>query len=267
MSDWRSYDGIADRYDHVASSRFRAVALKMWGRLRPSAGARLLDVGTGTGVVPRAASETGIELSLAVGADRAERMVSRATQEASWLRVLVCDAVALPFCDQSFDIATASFVLSHLREPHGMLREARRVLRASGAIAVSSWGPATDPFTAAWSECLAEAITRVQAERASSEVIPSESRFSEWGGLESALKEAGFSMVASDVAELHLAPSVAEFVRDRELTAGGRLGRSLLGTEEWARFTARVRTSLEGRFGPELCHSRRAFIAVARKIG
>jgi ubiquinone/menaquinone biosynthesis C-methylase UbiE len=265
MSDWRSYDQIAGRYDQVAGPRFRTVALKMWALLPTPADARVLDIGTGTGVVPLAAAESGRTPNLAMGGDRSHGMLVQARHRAPWLRVLVCDAVALPFHEQSVDIATASFVLSHLREPQRALRELHRVLKRPGAIAVSSWAPASDPFSAAWSDALAEAITRPQSARASWEVIPSEGHFSEAGRLESALDDAGFSDLVSDAVDFTLAPTVEQFVDDRELTAGGRLGLSLLGPGEWARFKARFRTVLENGFGPQLHYSRRAFIAVARK--
>ena len=264
MSDWRSYDGVADRYDEVAAPRFRAVARKMWALLPTPAGARTLDIGTGTGIVPLAAGE-GATPGLAVAADRSARMLARAREGAPWLRVLACDAIALPFHDRVFAIVTAGFVLSHLREPDRALREAHRVLRTGGAIAVSSWAPVSDPFSAVWSECLAEAITRAEAERAWSEVIPSEVRFSEGGRLESALRDAGFSAAACEAVDLDLALTVSQFADDRELTAGGRRARSLLGDEQWTRFKARVHAVIEGRFGPALRYSRRAFIAAGRK--
>jgi ubiquinone/menaquinone biosynthesis C-methylase UbiE len=265
MSDWRSYDQIAGRYDQVAAARFRVVALRMWALLPLTPDARILDIGTGTGVVPLAAVESGRTPTVAVGGDRAQEMLVRGRQCAPWLRVVVCDAVALPFRDEGVDIATASFVLSHLREPSRALREIRRVLKPQGATAVSSWAPASDPFSAAWSDALAEAITRPEAERASREVIPSEAQFSEAGRLESALGDAGLSVTISDTVDLTLTPTVEQFVDDRELTPGGRLGLSLLGPEEWARFKARFRTTLESRFGSPLRYSRQAFVVVAIK--
>jgi ubiquinone/menaquinone biosynthesis C-methylase UbiE len=264
IADWRSYDGIADRYDEVASPRFRAVARRMWALL-PLPHGRVLDIGTGTGVVPAAGAQTHGPPSLAVGCDRAPGMLARARAEAPWLRVLVADALALPFPAQTFDIVTASFVLSHLREPDRLLHEAGRVLKPSRTMALSSWAEARDPFTTAWSESLAEAISAAEVERATREVIPSEGRFGQPGGLESALNETGFSVVASDTVDLDLAPSVEQFVDDRALTPGGRLGRSLLGEQEWARFVAQLRGALESRFGHRLRYSRRAFIVAARK--
>ena len=263
-ADWLSYDGIADRYDEVAAPRFRAVALRMWALL-PLPHGRVLDIGTGTGVVPAAGAESHGPPSLAVGCDRALGMLSRARAGAPWLRVLVADALALPFPAQTFDIVTASFVLSHVREPERLLHEAGRVLEPSGMVALSSWAEARNPFHTAWSEHLAEAITAAEVERATREVIPSEGRFCEPGGLESALDEAGFSVVASDTVDLDLAPTVEQFVDDRALTPGGRLGRSLLGEQEWARFVAQLRGALESRFGRQLRYSRRAFLVAARK--
>ena len=52
MSDWRSYDEIAERYDRVWSARFEAVARHIWALMSPRASDKLLDIGTGTGIVP-----------------------------------------------------------------------------------------------------------------------------------------------------------------------------------------------------------------------
>jgi SAM-dependent methyltransferase len=192
-------------------------------------------------------------------------MLARARAGAPWLRVLMADALALPFPAETFDIVTASFVLSHVREPDRLLHEAGRVLQRSGTVALSSWAQARDPFNTAWSESLAEAISAAEVERATREAIPSEGLFSQPGGLESALTAAGFSVVASDTVDLDLAPSVEQFVDDRQLTPGGRLGRSLLGEQEWARFVAHLRGALESRFGRRLRYSRRALLVAAKK--
>lgn len=265
-ADWRSYDGIADRYDEVAAPRFRVVAERMWALLPRPHGARTLDIGTGTGVVAAAGAVRG-EPGLAVGCDRAPGMLARARARVPWLRALVADAVALPFPGNTFDIVTASFVLSHVRDHSSALHEVHRVLKLSGAVAMSSWADASNPVSDAWREYLAAAVGADQIEHATDQVIPSEGYFAEPGGLATALTRAGLSVAASDTVELELAPSVEEFVEDRALTPGGRLGRALLGDQEWARFAALCRDALGSRFGPQLRYSRRAFIVVAGKAG
>ena len=103
------------------------------------AGHRVLDVGCGTGSleVALARLEPGAELA---GLDpdpdaleRAVRKARRAGVAASFDRGF---ADALPYPDASFDRVLSSFMFHHLPGPEkaAMLREARRVLRAGGAL-------------------------------------------------------------------------------------------------------------------------------------
>jgi ubiquinone/menaquinone biosynthesis C-methylase UbiE len=265
VSDWRSYDTIAGYYDAVAAPRFRAVAEKMWSLLPAVRMARTLDIGTGTGVVPMAAHEAGRSECMAVGCDRSTGMLRRARENAPWAHGVCGDALALPMKDETFDIVTASFVLSHVRDYGALLRETRRVLKTGGAVAVSSWAPTTDPFASAWAEYLADAIGRTEAERAVTTVLPSESALSDPGRLRGGVEAAGFVVDHVDTLEFSLGPTVAQFIEDRELTPGARLARNQLGEEAWDRFKAEVGNAFQERFGPSLRYSRRALIAIGRK--
>ncbi len=265
MSDWRSYDGIAERYDRVWSARFEAVARHMWALAPPRARDNVLDIGTGTGIVPATLGEVTQASRLAVGCDRSAGMLLRARARVAQLRVLVADATALPFQSESFDLATASFVLSHVRDYLCALAEALRVLKPSGLLAVSNWAPPSDPYSSTWSECLAEAISKPEAERAMSEVAPWEDHFSREGHLESALTQAGFSVVRRDAVEVESAFTVEQFLEDRELSSGGRLALYLLGADGWARFRTAARDAFHARFGSSFLYHRRAFIVIGRK--
>ncbi len=265
VSDWRSYDEIAERYDRVWSARFEAVARHIWALVPPRASDNVLDIGTGTGIVPMTLGEVTQASGLAVGCDRSAGMLLRARARVSRLRVLVADATALPFRGESFDLATASFVLSHVRDYLRALAEALRVLKPSGLLAVSNWASPSDPYSSAWSECLAEAISKPEAERAMAEVAPWEGHFSQQGHLESALTQAGFSVVRCDAVEVESAFTVEQFLEDRDLSSGGRLGLYLLGADGWARFRAAASDMFHARFGSSFRYHRRAFIAIGRK--
>jgi ubiquinone/menaquinone biosynthesis C-methylase UbiE len=263
--DWRSYDEIAERYDRVWSARFETVARHIWARVPVNAFDRVLDIGTGTGVVPRIRLQIAGPAGLIVGCDRSAAMLERARGQAAGLHVLVADATTLPLRDESFDVATASFVLSHIRDHRGALAEMLRVLKPGGIVAVTNWAPASDPYSAAWSECLAGAISKSQIEWARAEVTPWEEHFSRQGALEKALTDAGFSQADPVAVDVESDFTVEQFLEDRELSSSGRLGRHLLGADAWARFCAGVSEVFHNRFGSSLRYCRDALIATATK--
>jgi SAM-dependent methyltransferase len=87
----------------------------------------VLDVGCGEGELARhlpPGAWTGVDSSSAMLASAPEPTVR-------------ADAGELPFDDESFGSVTLLYVLYHLEEPLAALREARRVLRPGGLIAVA----------------------------------------------------------------------------------------------------------------------------------
>ncbi|HEV2424102.1 MAG TPA: methyltransferase domain-containing protein [Terriglobia bacterium] len=269
MSDWRSYDNIAERYDLVWSARFEAVARHMSSFVPPGSDDRVLDIGTGTGIVLKVLAERPTRAALMVGCDRSAGMLARARTGAGKrlppVQMVAAEATALPFAEQSFDLVTASFVLSHVPGYPTALAEISRILKASGRIAVSSWAPPSDPYNAAWDEYLAGIIDPVEARRAVAQVIPWEEHFSQEGALQSALRRAGFAATAAATIDVDCDSTVDEFVEDRQLSSGGRWARHELGEEPWTRVRAALGERLRARFGPCLRYHRRAFIVTARK--
>ncbi len=265
MVAWRSYDDIAERYDPVWSTRFEAVARRIGMLLAPLADESMLDIGTGTGIVPRILAELAPGTGLRVGCDRSAGMLMRARERLAGLRVLVADATALPFADESFNLATASFVLSHIHDYPWALAEALRILRPWGRLAVSSWAAPSDPYTRAWDECLAEVVDSREATRAAAEFVPWEDHFSRKEALEAALRGAGFATLVSEAVDVESNVTVDQFVEDRELSSRGRWARHVLGPERWAHVRAAVRERLGARFGSSIRYHRRAFVVIARK--
>jgi len=266
VNDWRSYTEIAERYDRVWSGRFEIVARHIWARVPLNAGDSLLDIGTGTGVVLRIRPEVPGGSGLMVACDRSSAMLERARSQLAGLHVLVADATAMPLPDENFDVITASFVLSHIRNYPMALAEMRRVLKPGGTVAVSNWALPADPYSAAWSERLAAAISKSAVEQASAEVIPWEEHFSRRGALEEALTTAGFSQADSIAVDVESNFTVDQFIEDRELSLSGRFGLHLLGPEGWARFRTDVALELHSHFGPSFQYCRGAFIATARRF-
>jgi SAM-dependent methyltransferase len=117
--------GMAVAETYSAASVYDLVAARLEAiRVR-----RLLDVGCAEGVL-RAAMGPG---PLVIGLD-----TSAVLLRAHPAPVVQADAAHLPFADDSFDAVTAVNVLYHLPDPLVALREARRVLRAGGALVATA---------------------------------------------------------------------------------------------------------------------------------
>jgi ubiquinone/menaquinone biosynthesis C-methylase UbiE len=101
-------------------------------------GTKLLDVGTGPGTVVGPALRRGATV---VAVDACQAMVEAARARHPGVDIRVASAAELPFPPQSFDAVSLGFCLLVLPEPARALREARRVLRPGGRVALTSWAP------------------------------------------------------------------------------------------------------------------------------
>lgn len=104
----------------------------------PVAGHVVLDVGTGTGVVGDALTAAGATV-LAV--DRSPDMLAWRSKERP--PAAVADVLALPVSTGAVDAAVAAFVLNHLTEPDGGLRELVRVVRPGGVVLATVYSNAS----------------------------------------------------------------------------------------------------------------------------
>lgn len=101
-------------------------------------GIRLLDMASGPGQIAARAAERGATVT---GSDFSAEMVALARELQPGVDFRVADAEALPFGDASFGAVTMGFLLGHLPRPAVAIREAFRVLRPNGRIALSWWLP------------------------------------------------------------------------------------------------------------------------------
>jgi SAM-dependent methyltransferase len=112
----------------------------------PADGARVIDIGTGTGQLAIGALRRWPGISV-VGVDASSGMRAMADalaktalgSDAGRFRSEVAFAEELPFPDASFDLALSSFVFQLVPNRARALREARRVLRPGGVLAYVSW--------------------------------------------------------------------------------------------------------------------------------
>jgi ubiquinone/menaquinone biosynthesis C-methylase UbiE len=144
-----AYDQSAEAWTAGPEQVYARLAQTLVGAAPvPLAGARVLDLGAGTGVASRSSLAGGAALVVAV--DIAVGMLRRGGAS---MRPVVADACALPFSADWFDLVVAAFSLSHVADPVRALRETRRV---GGALLVSSFAANwTHPAKAAVDDALA----------------------------------------------------------------------------------------------------------------
>ncbi len=101
-----------------------------------AAGVRLLDIGTGPGVVAERAAVRGCAV---VGVDVSPQMLELAAARTPHAEFRVGSAEALPVSTGEFAAAVGNFVLLHLGHPELGVAEAARALAAGGRCAFTVW--------------------------------------------------------------------------------------------------------------------------------
>jgi len=104
--------------------------------VKVSAGDRVLDVGTGPGLVAAVAADRGAN---PVGLDFSEAMLAEARRLHPKIEFRAGSAEAMPFGDGEFDAVVGNFVLHHSGDPQKALKEAFRVLRPEGRMGFTVW--------------------------------------------------------------------------------------------------------------------------------
>ncbi len=131
------YYDLSALYDVIFRRVFYPRIARVVGSLDIPTGARVLELGVGTGLsmgaYPRDCAVVGVDL--------ARDMLERAQQKAErygfrHVSLLQMDALRLGFADASFDYVTAFHVASVVPDPAWMVREAQRVCRPGGTIVI-----------------------------------------------------------------------------------------------------------------------------------
>ncbi len=139
MSDRIEFnDGLA--YEQYMGVWSRAVGDIFLDWLSPPASIDWLDVGCGNGAFTELIVERCMPRSIA-GIDPSDAQLDHARSRAALAdaRLLNCDAMALPFPDDSFDAAVMPLVIFFVPEPEVGVAEMARVVRPGGIVAAYAW--------------------------------------------------------------------------------------------------------------------------------
>ena len=156
----------------------------------------LLDVGSGTGTVARAAAGRGWRvLALDPEADMASmtRDALNASDEAA--RVMRAGLPNLPLTSAGVDAVVANFVVNHVADSRAALGEAARVVRPGGLLALTIWTRAG----AGWADLVGAAFEAADATTPPSAQLPEHLDFERSPeGLADITRAAGLSVVVKD---------------------------------------------------------------------
>jgi demethylmenaquinone methyltransferase/2-methoxy-6-polyprenyl-1,4-benzoquinol methylase len=137
------FSTIAGRYDR-ANTVMSAGVHHLWRRraVRWSGakeGDAVLDCATGTGDLA-IAFKKAVGDGRVVGTDFTPEMIALARQKSRDITFDVADVTALPFEDDSFDIASISFGIRNVGDPAKGIAEMARVVRPGGRVIVLEFG-------------------------------------------------------------------------------------------------------------------------------
>lgn len=129
-----AYAGLAEVWARDAALAYDPLARHLVGHLPDSLDVTLvLDAGAGSGAAGRALAARGARV---VSVDREIDMAAYVARSGP---TVAGDVGRLPFRAGAFDVVVAAFVVNHLPDPVGGLRELARVARAGGVVLVSTF--------------------------------------------------------------------------------------------------------------------------------
>lgn len=131
----------AQDYAEILEQFVRPLYEAVFQRAEVGAGTWLLDVGCGPGLAAQLAAQRGAQVS---GLDAAEPSLEIARERTPQGDFRTGEMEDLPWADNTFDVVTGFNAFQYAADVVNALREARRVARPQGRVAMAVWGRAED---------------------------------------------------------------------------------------------------------------------------
>jgi len=158
----RAYEFYAPVYDLVFDWIFAPARSAAISQLRLQPEDSVLEIGIGTGLnlplYPATVRLTGIDLSSEM-LDKAIERVQELGMPNVTLKVM--DATSLDFGDNEFDKAVATYTISAVPDPVGVLREMRRVVKPGGTLVILNHFRSERRLTGRFEDMVAPLCTRL----------------------------------------------------------------------------------------------------------
>jgi ubiquinone/menaquinone biosynthesis C-methylase UbiE len=258
---------VAAAYERIAApAQFAAPARDLVAMIRLPPDGKVLDVGTGTGILAAAASHAVGPAGLVVGMDPSPAMLRASGRRAS-NPVVAARAPGLPFRDGVFDGVAASFVVSHLEDDAAALVDMRRVCRGGGRVGITTWDAGPNPVGELWRQVAAAFPGADRLPEAFRRIVPGEERFSHPQNVERALRSAGLEAIEVVHREYPIRLSVADYLSMKEASVEGTLLRRMLDSGSWTAFKHRVADAFRTEFGDTVAYVRGVHVGIGSKGG
>ena len=141
-----TYNAAADSYDLPPLSFWDRFGRRTVDRMPLSPGMTVLDVCCGTGGSGMPAAERVGPTGRVIAVDLAENLLRKGSHRAAQrglgnIEFRRADLENLPFADEAFDAVICVFGIFFVPDLHGAVRGLWRLVRPSGALAITIWGP------------------------------------------------------------------------------------------------------------------------------
>lgn len=265
--DWRSFDLVAEDYARTHALATALPAADLVDLLKVGPGARVLDLGAGTGASARAVASKAGAHSLVVGVDPSVGMLRVAARDGGGPVYAAATSIDLPFRDGAFTHVMANFVIMLFPKYDTAFFDILRVLKPGGRMGVTTWGPsdARDEFRTAWRGVAEEFAGKAILADATKRALPWEELFSDKNRLKEVLYQAGLRDIWVEQRDYRFEMSAEDYLTGREAAALGRFLRHMLGERLWETFRRRTREVFAERFPSRIKDFREVILAIARK--
>jgi ubiquinone/menaquinone biosynthesis C-methylase UbiE len=151
-----TYNAAADHFDDEPLGFWARTGLRTIERLQLPPGAKVLDVGCGTGASAIPAAKMAGPRGRVIAVDLADRLLEVARRKAGRhghtnIEFRTGDMECLGYPDDHFDAVVSVFSIFFVSDMARQVRELWRMVRPGGQLAITTWGPRVlEPASSFW---------------------------------------------------------------------------------------------------------------------